>query len=478
MGGKGQPGDSRSRGVDARDARGVQIGDNNVQHNNYGPVVRSAYLAEVRRIAPAELLDREPQLARLAAFCTGDGPDTYLWWKAFPGSGMTALLSWFVLHPPPGVRVVSCFVPAGRTERENRDAFIDVVLEQLVELTGGSMPGHLTRSTRRAHLLGRYADASEACACRGERLVLVVDGLDDRRNTSSLATLLPDHLVGMRVVLGTGFSWRIPDDLPPRHPLREASTSALLSRFLDEAEKAQQEATAARREAEKAQQQEATAARREAERQRAEDDRRRAQLRADQWRSAEAARTTPAAWAAAVWRALVFVAGWTSALVLLVFVAASLYDLRVAGILSAQIVVGGLGAMLGLVPAAYRLGAAYGAAPRSPAAWLASPRAMMVWVSVALAGGFFAGAGAADYLDARHARLLERSLGMGGTVPSFEEAVAFIFLVLIAFGCGAVGLHIARKSVGPWQERHRAQVDAEGHPPLTAERRPPRRPGR
>ncbi|MCG5440759.1 hypothetical protein [Micromonospora foliorum] len=463
MGGKGQPGDSRSRGVDARDARGMQIGDNNVQHNNYGPVVRSAYLAEVRRIAPAELLDREPQLARLAAFCTGDGPDTYLWWKAFPGSGMTALLSWFVLHPPPGVRVVSCFVPAGRTERENRDAFIDVVLEQLVELTGGSMPGHLTRSTRRAHLLGRYADASEACARRGERLVLVVDGLDDRRNTSSLATLLPDDLVGMRVVLGTGFSWRIPDDLPPRHPLREASTSALLSRFLDEAAKAQQEATAARR---------------EAERQRAEVDRRRAQLRADQWRSAEAARTTPAARAAAVWRALVFVAGWTSALVLLGFVAASSYDLRVAGILSAQIVVGGLGAMLGLVPAAYRLGAAYGAAPRSPAAWLASPRDMMVWVSVALAGGFFAGAGAADYLDARHARLLERSLGVGGTVPSFEEAVALVVLVLIAFGCGAVGLHIARKSVGPWQERHRAQVNAEGDPPVRSGRRPPRRPGR
>lgn len=449
MGGSGQPDDSRSRDVDARDARGVQIGDNNVQHNSYGPLVRSSYLAEVRRIAPARLLSREADLARLAAFCAGDGPDAYLRWEAAPRAGMTALLSWFVLHPPPGVRVVSYFVAPGRTERENRDAFVDVVLEQLVELTDGSMPGHLTGSTREAHLLGRYTDAAEACARRGERLVLVVDGLDDRQHASGVAVLLPDRLDGgLRVVVATGTGWRIPDDLPPRHPLREPGRPSLLSPFVSPAEEARRRADQAQWHDERG--------RREAERERAADERRNAQQRVDQWRSAEATRTTPAARLAAVRRALVFVGGWTSALVLLACLAASWYDLRVAGILSAQIVVGGLGATLGLVPAAFRLGAAYDPAPRSPAAWFASPRVMAVRVGAALAGGWLAGAGAADYLDARHDRLLERSLGLGGALPSFGEGVAFIFLVLVALGCGVAGLHVASTAIRPWHERHRA----------------------
>ncbi|WP_410809428.1 hypothetical protein [Micromonospora sp. 067-2] len=449
MGGSGQPEDSRSRGVDAHDARGVQIGDNNVQHNTYGPVVRSAYLAEVRRKAPARLLGREADLARLAAFCAGDGLDAYLRWEADPGSGMTALLSWFVLHPPPGVRVVSYLVVAGRSERENRDAYVDVVLEQLVELTDASMPGYLTGSTREAHLLGRYAEAAQACARRGERLVLVVDGLDQRRNASGIATLLPDHLVGgLRVVLATDTGWRTPADLPPRHPLREPSRARLLSPFVGPAEEARRRADQARRDDERG--------RWESERHSAADERRNAQQRVDQWRSAEAARTTPAARAAAVRRALVFVGGWTSALVLLACLASAWYDLRVAGILSAQIVAGGIGATLGLAPAAFRLGAAYAPAPRSPAAWCASPRAMVIRGGAALAAGWLAGAGAADYLDARDDRLLERALGLGGAVPSFEEAVAVIFLVLVALGCGAAGLHIARTAIGPWLDRHRA----------------------
>ncbi|WCN84306.1 hypothetical protein [Micromonospora sp. LH3U1] len=451
--GSGQPEDRRSRDVDARDARGVQVGDNNVQHNNFGPVVRSAYLAEVRRIAPAQLLSRKADLARLAAFCAGDGPDAYLWWEAAPEAGMTALMSWFVLHPPAGVRVVSYFVAAGRTEREHRAAFVDVVLEQLVELTDGSMPAHLTRSTREAHLFGRYTEAAEACARRGERLVLVVDGLDDRRNASGVAALLPDRLVGgLRVVLATGTGWRVPADLPQRHPLRKPSRPRLLSPYVSPEEEARRRVELVRRDDERG--------RREAERQRAADELRDAQRRVDQWRSAEAARTTPAARATAVRRALVFVGGWTGALVLLACLAGAWYDLRVAGILSAQVAVGGLGALLGLAPAAFRLGAAYDPTPRSPAAWFASPRVMLVRGGIALAAGWVAGAGAADYLDARRDRLLARSLGMGGALPSFEEGVAFVFLVLVALGCGLTGLHVARTAVGSWQERHRAEERA------------------
>ncbi|WP_435206899.1 hypothetical protein [Micromonospora sp. bgisy143] len=454
MGASGQPEDDRSRDVDARQARGVQFGDHNVQYNSFGPVVRSAYLAEVDRIAPADLRDRDDELARLAAFCTGDGPDGYLRWEAGRGAGMTALLSWFVLHPPPGVRVVSYFVVAGRTERETRDAFVDVVLEQLVELTDGSMPGHLTGSTREAHLLGRYADAAQACERRDERLVLVVDGLDDRRNATRVATLLPDRLLGgMRVVLGTGFGWQAPAELPVRHPLRQHSRPVVLAPFVTPDERARRQAQDARRADERA--------RREAERRQAADERRAAQEQIDRWRSAEADRSAPAARAAAVRRAMVFVAGWTGLLVLVSCYAWGWSSPRVAGILSLQLLAGGLAAALVLGATAFRLGGAYRASPTSFAAWIDRSRygllLQLITFSLFL---MLAGAAAGDYLDARDHHRLEQSLGRAGTWPSFAEVVAFMFLVLITFGCVAAGVYLAGRSGRAWYERHREQERA------------------
>ncbi|MFG3558512.1 hypothetical protein ACGGAQ_29465 [Micromonospora sp. NPDC047557] len=494
MGDSGQPEDDRSRGVDARHAQGVLFGDHSRQYNNFGPVVRSAYLAEVHRIAPADLLDRDAELARLAAFCTGDGPDAYLRWEAAPGSGMTALLSWFVLHPPPGVRVVSYFVVAGRTEQDTRDAFVDVVLEQLVELTDGSMPGHLTAATGRAHLLGRYTDAAQACERRGERLVLVVDGLDARRNASGVATLLPDRLVGgMRVVLGTDLGWRAPADLPPRHPLRDRTRPHLLPPYVGPEERARREADArraeerARREAEDARRADERArraedarraderarreaedarradeqARREAERHRAADERRAVQRQIDRWQAAETERVSPAARAAAVRRALTFVAGWTGLLVLLTWLARGWPDPRVAGILSAQLVAGGLAAAIVLVPSAFRLGAAYAPRPASPAAWIDRSRyGLLVQVIAYLMFVVLGGAGAGDYLDARHDRQVERSVNRAGALPSFDEVVAFLFLLLIAVGCVAAGLYLAARAVRQWYDQQRERERA------------------
>ena len=50
-----------------------------------GPLARSAYLEQVRQIAPAGLGGREGELAELAAFCTGPGRGAYAWWRAPPG---------------------------------------------------------------------------------------------------------------------------------------------------------------------------------------------------------------------------------------------------------------------------------------------------------------------------------------------------------------------------------------------------------
>jgi hypothetical protein len=56
-----------------------------------GPVVRSAYPEQVRRIAPPTLKDRDLELAELAAFCTSGQAVAYV--VAGTGVRKSALLS-------------------------------------------------------------------------------------------------------------------------------------------------------------------------------------------------------------------------------------------------------------------------------------------------------------------------------------------------------------------------------------------------
>src|SRR5262249_55798127 len=69
--------------------------------------VRSAYVEQVRRIAPPNppgLVGREAELAELGSFCLEDGRGAYMWWQARGGAGEAAVVSPFVLHPPPAGR--------------------------------------------------------------------------------------------------------------------------------------------------------------------------------------------------------------------------------------------------------------------------------------------------------------------------------------------------------------------------------------
>ena len=72
------------------------------------------YVEPVRDIAPRQLLDREAELAELADWCVS-GDEAYVRWQAGPGAGKSALMSWLVLHPPPGTWVISFFVTASRS---------------------------------------------------------------------------------------------------------------------------------------------------------------------------------------------------------------------------------------------------------------------------------------------------------------------------------------------------------------------------
>ncbi|MFE1551296.1 hypothetical protein [Streptomyces sp. NPDC058718] len=210
----------------------VVIGDGNRIGSPEPAAVRSGYREQVRRIAPAELVDREDELAELAAFCRADSGPAYTWWRAEAWAGKTALLSWFALHPPPGVRIVPFFITARLGAQNDVVAYVDVVLEQLAELAGEGLPALLTAATREAHLLRLYASAAETCAARGERLVLLVDGLDEDRGVTtgpdahSIASLLP---YGLRVIVSGRLNPPLPVDVPDDHPLRDPGAVRILS---------------------------------------------------------------------------------------------------------------------------------------------------------------------------------------------------------------------------------------------------------
>jgi len=205
---------------------GTVVGDINL---HTGVPVRTRYREQVLRIAPPDLVGREDELAELAAFCTAPvAAPSYSWWRGKPWAGKSALMAWFVLHPPEKIRIVSFFVTARFASQDERGAFIENVFEQLATLLGEPLPTYATDSTRDAHLMGMLSDAARVCLERGERLVLVVDGLDEDRGVTtgpgahSIAALLPaSPPADMRVIVSGRPNPPIPSDVPQHHPLHD-----------------------------------------------------------------------------------------------------------------------------------------------------------------------------------------------------------------------------------------------------------------
>ena len=192
------------------------------------PVARSVYLQQVRQIFPFQLVGRDAELAELAAFCTGPDGASYAWWQGPAWAGKSALMAWFVLHPPAGVRVLSFFITARFAGQSDRTAFLEVVLEQLAEVAGQPMPDELTESKQQAWFGQLLNDAAVACQENEQRLVLVVDGLDEDRGVTaspdahSIAALLPAvPPAGVRVIVAGRPHPPVPADVPQWHPLRD-----------------------------------------------------------------------------------------------------------------------------------------------------------------------------------------------------------------------------------------------------------------
>jgi hypothetical protein len=199
-----------------------------------GAPVRSAYSQQIRRIAPDVLAGRDRELAELADFSTSDQQPGYLWLRAGPGSGKTALLAWFAHHPPKGVDIVAFFITARVAGHNGRSAFVDTVIEQLAAMLGEPLPS-LTIAAQDAHLLRMLHDAAQQSRARGRHLVLVVDGLDedhgaDDHNVASIAAMLPAQPPrGLRIVVADRSNATLPADVPGRHPLRASGVIRELS---------------------------------------------------------------------------------------------------------------------------------------------------------------------------------------------------------------------------------------------------------
>ncbi|MFF0613165.1 caspase family protein [Nocardia tengchongensis] len=178
------------------------------------------YTATIRDLTPADgLLDRETELAELAAFCDGDEP--YIWWQAGPWAGKTALMTWFALNPPPHTRVVSFFITSRMAAQDDHNAFTDALLEQLSALLPDQAAAVASPTANRDALRRHLLDlAAQRAADSGGRLVLLVDGLDEDRGQPSIASLLPKRPgPGLRVIVAGRPNPVLPLDVPTNHPL-------------------------------------------------------------------------------------------------------------------------------------------------------------------------------------------------------------------------------------------------------------------
>lgn len=124
---------------------------------------------------------------------------------------------------------MSFFITARFAGQSNRGAFTDAMLEQLADLLGEPMPAYLTEATRDAHLLDTLTRAAQTCQEDGERLVLVIDGLDEDLGWTtsidaySIAAMLPPEPPAgsrARIIVAGRPNPPVPADVPENHPLR------------------------------------------------------------------------------------------------------------------------------------------------------------------------------------------------------------------------------------------------------------------
>ncbi|MEW2093896.1 hypothetical protein AB0932_30130 [Streptomyces sp. NPDC006682] len=227
--------EARKEGADSRGGRPRKASATNSLQAQKPEFVLPQHRDLVRTLLPPEgVVDREVELAELAAFATDRGSEAhrYAWWQARPWAGKSALLSWFVLEKRPAdVDVVGYFI-ARRFDNNDRTSFLDSVNRQLATVAGQKISALRRRTPELFHELLRAAAA--AAGSRGRMLLLAVDGLDEDEGTrlggDSIAALLPPNPPPhLRVVVTSRPNPGVPNDVGIGHPLRNRSMVRQLS---------------------------------------------------------------------------------------------------------------------------------------------------------------------------------------------------------------------------------------------------------
>lgn len=181
----------------------------------------------LRDVLPREFEGRDQELDGLTEFVSASQVNNdYLWFQAGPWAGKTALLAWFTdrYQLLAGVDFAHYFI-SGRLGTDRRDDFVRTVGGQLAR-AAGSRRFPAVAPGRPTPLDPWYEAAARACAERGRRLVLIVDGLDedadaglDHPGIAGVLPKAPPH--GMRVVVSGRPFPGVPAKLVADHPLRD-----------------------------------------------------------------------------------------------------------------------------------------------------------------------------------------------------------------------------------------------------------------
>jgi hypothetical protein len=171
-------------------------------------------------VPPGGVQDRRDELAALRAFCTSGR--SYGWWQGAPWAGKTALMASLVGNPPEGCSVV-CYFISRRSGRNTFTDFTDTVLDQLCLLTGEVLPPGLSIHQRDEHRRRLLEQAAAIAAGAGERVLLVIDGLDEESTSlgtpTIVSTLQPNPPPGLTVVVSS----RPNTNVPVANPLRQCA---------------------------------------------------------------------------------------------------------------------------------------------------------------------------------------------------------------------------------------------------------------
>jgi hypothetical protein len=191
-----------------------------LQHSRYGATTAAIY---ARCPEPAA---REHELAVLHEFTSGDEP--YLWLAGQPYAGKTTLAAAVAANPPPGVMAIAFFV--SRADGTRLADFRWAIADQLAILAEEDGSRFAQPTGYDINFL--WQRAAERVAARGDRLLLVVDGLDEddhqKRNENSIASQLPEHCPARSQVLVTSrLAPSIAFDVAETHPIRHCRRESL-----------------------------------------------------------------------------------------------------------------------------------------------------------------------------------------------------------------------------------------------------------